>query len=44
MAYFDWGAYMTDLLTEVNSKSNTLDLSRGTVQCDVGTVDGPVAL
>lgn len=30
-----WGAYMTDLLTEVNSKSNTLDLSAETIQRDV---------
>ena len=30
-----WGAYMTDLLTEVNSKSNTLDLSDKTIHRDV---------
>lgn len=30
-----WGAYMTDLLTEVNSKSNTLDLSDETINRDV---------
>jgi hypothetical protein len=33
-----WGAYMTDLLTEVNSKSNTLDLSRETIQRDVAVL------
>lgn len=33
-----WGAYMTDLLTEVNSKSNTLDLSTQTIQRDVATL------
>lgn len=31
-----WGAYMTDLLAEVNSKSNTLDLSDETIHRDVG--------
>lgn len=30
-----WGAYMTDLLTEVNSKSNRLDLSQEVVVRDV---------
>lgn len=30
-----WGAYMTDLLTEVNSKSNTLDLSDQSINRDV---------
>jgi hypothetical protein len=30
-----WGAYMTDLLAEVNSKSNTLDLSDKTIHRDV---------
>lgn len=29
---------MTDLLTEVNSKSNTLDLSRQTIQRDVAVL------
>jgi malonyl CoA-acyl carrier protein transacylase len=29
---------MTDLLTEVNSKSNTLDLSTQTIQRDVATL------
>ncbi len=33
-----WGAYMTDLLTEVNSKSSTLDLSRQTIQRDVAVL------
>lgn len=31
-----WGAYMTDLLAEVNSKSSTLDLSNETILRDVG--------
>ncbi|MBT2546910.1 hypothetical protein [Arthrobacter sp. ISL-65] len=35
-----WGAYMTDLLTEVNSKSNTLDLTRETIQRDVAVLAG----
>ena len=30
-----WGGYMTDLLSEVNSKSNTLDWSADTVAADV---------
>lgn len=30
-----WGSYMTDLLAEVNSKSNTLDLSAETIHRDV---------
>ena len=30
-----WGAYMTDLLTEVNSKSKTLDFSNATIRRDV---------
>jgi hypothetical protein len=33
-----WGAYMTDLLTEVNSKSNTLDLSAETIHRDVAVL------
>lgn len=33
-----WGAYMTDLLTEVNSKSKSLDLSRQTIQRDVAVL------
>lgn len=33
-----WGAYMTDLLTEVNSKSNTLDLSDKTIHRDVAVL------
>ena len=33
-----WGAYMTDLLTEVNSKSKTLDLSPGTIRRDVAVL------
>jgi hypothetical protein len=33
-----WGAYMTDLLTEVNSKSSTLDLSSQTIQRDVSVL------
>ncbi|MGF9648875.1 hypothetical protein AAIH32_12920 [Pseudarthrobacter oxydans] len=33
-----WGAYMTDLLTEVNSKSNTLDLSMHIIQRDVAVL------
>jgi hypothetical protein len=33
-----WGAYMTDLLTQVNSKSNTLDLSKETIQRDVAVL------
>lgn len=30
-----WGAYMTDLLTEVSSKSSTVDLSDETIRRDV---------
>ncbi len=30
-----WGAYMTDLLTEINSKSNTLDLRPDIIHRDV---------
>jgi len=33
-----WGAYMTDLLTEVNSKSNTLDLNAATIHRDVAVL------
>lgn len=33
-----WGAYMMDLLTEVNSKSNTLGLSRQIIQRDVAVL------
>ncbi|MBT8162596.1 MULTISPECIES: hypothetical protein [Arthrobacter] len=33
-----WGAYMTDLLSEVNSKSATLDLSGGTIRRDVAVL------
>ena len=33
-----WGAYMTDLLTEVNSKSNTLDLNATTIHRDVAVL------
>lgn len=33
-----WGAYMTDLLTEVNSKSATLDLSGETIRRDVAVL------
>ena len=33
-----WGAYMTDLLTEVNSGSNTLDVSRQIIQRDVAVL------
>ncbi|BCT78093.1 hypothetical protein SCMU_39350 [Sinomonas cyclohexanicum] len=33
-----WGAYMTDLLTQVNSKSKTLDLSEEIIVRDVGVL------
>jgi hypothetical protein len=33
-----WGAYMTDLLTEVNSKSKTLDLRADTIRRDVAVL------
>ncbi|MDP9905584.1 hypothetical protein [Arthrobacter bambusae] len=33
-----WGAYMTDLLTEVNSKSATVDLSGETIGRDVAVL------
>jgi hypothetical protein len=33
-----WGCYMTDLLAEVNSKSNTLDLSDKTIHRDVAVL------
>lgn len=33
-----WGAYMTDLLAEVNSKSSMLDLSKRTIEHDVAVL------
>ncbi|UKA63385.1 hypothetical protein [Arthrobacter sp. FW306-04-A] len=33
-----WGAYMTDLVSEVNSKSATLDLSGETIRRDIAVL------
>lgn len=35
-----WGAYMTDLLSEVNSKSRTLDLRDATLEADIADLIG----